>query len=70
MDWRENRKGGKMDQPNLVEIANRALEDFWDRVAKQIPKITSGDLSPEATLQLQLAAERAVVEWWNNNCPE
>ena len=59
-----------MEQPNLVEIANLALEAFWDRVAKRIPKTSSDDLSPEAMLQLQLAAERAVTEWWNNNYPE
>lgn len=59
-----------MEQPNLREITDRALEDFWDRIAKQIPKITTGDLSPEATMHLNNAALRAVTEWWNNNCPE
>lgn len=52
------------------QIMDSALEDFWARVAKQLPQCRSGDLSPTMTLELEIVAEKAIIEWWNNNCPD
>lgn len=74
---RENRKkpwaGQEGEAPSMKEfkeITQSALSDFWARVAKSLPQCRSGDLSPTMTFELEIVAERAVIEWWNNNCPE
>jgi hypothetical protein len=51
-------------------IADEALEAFWQVVVQHFPQAVSGDLSPWATIKLQVAAEEALGEWIDNNVPE
>ena len=60
----------KMNDDEINDVTEEALNDFWSRVAKRFPKATSGDLSPERTFALKQAATEAVREWFNNNCPD
>jgi hypothetical protein len=49
------------------ELTNEALDAFWQLIVSRYPTAETGDLSPEATIRLQLAAEAAVKEWIMNN---
>jgi hypothetical protein len=49
------------------EACSNALDAFWREVANMYPAATTGDLSPERTLQLDDAAQNAVHEWVVNN---
>jgi len=50
---------------DIRELANQALDAFWQFIAKRHPEAKSGDLSPWCTIILQDAAE----EWLENNFP-
>ena len=52
---------------NVFRLIERALDEFWEVVAEQFPSAHTGDLSPERTIALEIAAERAVEEWIENN---
>jgi hypothetical protein len=52
---------------NTGQLANEALDAFWQVIVKHFPQAITGDLSPLATFQLHQAAEAAVVEWIANN---
>jgi hypothetical protein len=43
------------------------MEKFGEALVRHFPMATSGDLSPERTLALTQALEKAILEWiWNN----
>ena len=44
-------------------MTDEALDAFWEVIVKRYPQAKTGDLSPGATIALQLAAEDAVGEW-------
>ena len=52
---------------DLTLLADEALEAFWSTLARHFPDATTGDLSPERTIGLQLAAEEAIKEWIESN---
>jgi hypothetical protein len=52
---------------DLTLLADEALEAFWSTLVRHFPDATTGDLSPERTIGLQLAAEEAIKEWIGNN---
>ena len=56
-----------MTNTEIQPIVDEALEAFWDVVVKRFPEAETGDLSPGATIDLQMAAEDAVSEWIANN---
>ncbi len=51
----------------LSLLTEKALDAFWQTIVEQFPDVTTGDLSPGATIALSLAAEEAVDEWIANN---
>jgi hypothetical protein len=51
-------------------LADQALDAFWQVIVTHLPQATTGDLSPERTIRLQLAAEEAIQEWIANNVPD
>jgi hypothetical protein len=48
-------------------LANEALDAFWDVIVQHFPQAKGGDLSPEQTIALHLAASSAICEWISNN---
>jgi hypothetical protein len=52
---------------DLTLLADEALEAFWSTLAHHFPDATAGDLSPERTIGLQMAAEEAIKEWIESN---
>jgi len=53
----------------VTDLTNQALEAFWDVIVKRYPQAKTGDLSPGATIALQMAAEDAAREWIASNVP-
>lgn len=58
-----------MKHPDIRSMTDEALDAFWEVVVKRFPQADTGDLSPGATIALQMAAEDAVGEWIDNNVP-
>ena len=58
-----------MKSESLNDLVNQALDAFWSVIAKHYSQATTGDLSPGATITLDLAAQDAVSEWVTNNVP-
>ncbi len=56
-----------MNAARFHELTNEALNAFWQVIVSRYPMAGTGDLSPEATIRLELAAEAAVEEWIMNN---
>ncbi len=56
-----------MDNQLLDCFIEEALDAFWEVIAEKFPQATTGDLSPLASIHLQIAAEKAVDEWVNCN---
>ena len=54
---------------DIRELADQALDAFWQSIAKRHPEADTGDLSPWCTIRLQDAAEDAIQEWLDNNLP-
>lgn len=52
---------------NFSVLIEDALDAFWKVIADRFPAAYTGDLSPERTIALDMAAERAVGEWIENN---
>jgi len=59
-----------MTKPQLKALTELALDAFWQVIVEHYPEAQSGDLSPWASVQLDLAAESAVSEWISNNVPD
>lgn len=55
--------------PKLHSLIDEATEAFWEIIALAYPQAKSGDLSPESTIQFDVAAHAAVGEWIRNNVP-
>lgn len=51
----------------LRQLTDEALESFWQAICRNYPDTSTGDLSPGMTIDLQIAAERAIREWIFNN---
>ena len=54
---------------DIRELADQALDAFWQFIAKRHSEADTGDLSPWRTIRLQDAAEDAIQEWLHNNVP-
>jgi hypothetical protein len=54
---------------DLTSLTEQALEAFWEVIVRHYPQARTGDLSPERTIALDLAAEAAIQEWVRNNVP-
>lgn len=57
----------EIHRPQLLSMAEKALEAFWQVIVKYYPEAESGDLSPLTTVRLETAVEAAIEEWvWAN----
>lgn len=54
----------------LPDLADQALDAFWQVIAQRFPEAKTGDLSIDRTLHLHAAAEQAIEEWIANNVPD
>jgi hypothetical protein len=54
---------------DLRELADQALEAFWEVIVEHYPQAESGDLCPWLTIKLQIAAENAIEAWIDSNIP-
>lgn len=53
-----------MITPERIRIArNKALQSFWGVIADEFKECPGGDFSPESTLELDEAADKAVLIW-------
>ncbi len=50
-----------------TQLAERALDAFWQVVGRHFPTTKTGDLSIDRSVALQAAAESAIAEWVANN---
>lgn len=48
---------------------NAARDSFWTTLRQQYPEITTGDLSPEMSVEFEDATARAAKEWIAHNAP-
>jgi hypothetical protein len=57
-----------------LELDSSPLEDaqaaFWESIGRAYPEVTSGDFSPEQTMDFERACKQAVQGWLDNNWPE
>jgi hypothetical protein len=51
------------------EQITRALDAFWTEIAKDFPKVKTGDLDPASVMRLEDAAMLAVNSWLDQNQP-
>ena len=51
----------------FCNLAEPALEAFWEVIVQHFPHAKYGDLSPERTIHLCDAAATAIEEWISNN---
>jgi hypothetical protein len=58
-----------MNKKCLESVTEKALDEFWSIIAREFPEATSGDLSVEATVNLENTAKRAIAVWISNNVP-
>ena len=59
-----------MKQSPIDSLAEDAMLAFWAVVAQRFPEATTGDLSVERTVALEMAATAAVRECVQNNVPD
>ena len=59
-----------MPKLNVRNSTDEALDAFWAVIVNRYPQAVTGDLSPGATIALQMAAEDAVYEWIVSNVPK
>lgn len=59
-----------ISETTVREIADEALEAFWQVVVQHFPKAVSGDLHFEIVMKLQFAAEEALACWIDANVSE
>lgn len=57
----------QLDKALTDDIVQEATFAFWDVVAKRLPLAHTGDLSIGMTIEFDLIAKSAVVEWVNNS---
>jgi len=50
-------------------LAGAALDAYWQVIVRQFPEAKCGDLSPERTIRLHVAASIKIEEWISNNAP-
>ena len=48
---------------SIEQLAERALDAFWEDVARCFPDVHTGDTSPLTTFNLVQAAEATIREW-------
>jgi len=48
---------------DIKQLSYEALEAFWDVVVSRFPKPKFGDVSPECSIALSIAAEDSITEW-------
>jgi hypothetical protein len=58
-----------MTKSTIADLANEALEAFWEVVVRHKPQAKTGDLSLLTTIKLTIAAENAIEEWISANVP-
>ena len=58
-----------MTKSTIADLANEALDAFWEVVVRHNPQAKTGDLSPWTTIKLTIAAENAIKEWISANVP-
>ena len=56
-----------ISKDDLRELADKALDAFWQVIAEQYPQAETGDLCPWSTIKLQIAAENAIEAWIDGN---
>ena len=59
-----------MPKLNVRNSTDEAFNAFWAVIVNRYPHAVTGDLSPGATIALQMAAEDAVYEWIVSNVPK
>lgn len=55
------------DKKRLCGVIEDAQMAFWAVVADKYPEITTGDFSPEDTIELDDALTKAVISWLDGN---
>ena len=53
----------------IDQLADEALEAFWQVIVRCFPQVATGDLSIGSTLQLKRVAQEAIQEWIHTNLP-
>jgi hypothetical protein len=56
-----------IDNKQIVQATERAIDCFWESVAKSFPEAQTGDLSPLTAFQFSELSEWAVQEWAEGN---
>lgn len=57
----------RLSRSDVERLVREADDAFWQVIARRFPQAKHGDLSPERTMSLAIAAEQAVNEWIRNN---
>jgi hypothetical protein len=60
----------KLSSQAKTALTEAALDSFWRTVGSRFPQARTGDLSWDAILTLQSAAEHAIEQWVANNVPD
>ncbi len=56
-----------MTKSTIADVANEALDAFWEVVVRHNLQAQTGDLSPWTTTKLGIVAVKAIEEWiWAN----
>lgn len=55
------------DKQRLSEVIEDAQMAFWAVVADKYPEITTGDFSPQDSIELDDALTKAVISWLDGN---
>ena len=63
------KKTSPAEEERASDVADKALEAFWEVVGEAYPESEYGALSPKREEQLLHAAEAAVAEWAENIIP-
>lgn len=48
---------------DIEQLTSEALDAFWNVVVSRFPKPEFGDVSPESSIALSIAAEDSITEW-------
>jgi len=54
----------------LDQVVDRALDNFWDSIAKAYPTVMTGDMDPLESHRFSTACEDVVRQWLRDNAPE
>ena len=49
-----------MTKSTIADLANEALDAFWEVVVRHNPQAKTGDLSPSTTITLTIAAQEGI----------